>query len=203
MPIAHYAVGDAMAEAHAMVSLIGQGWAESRRAARSRVETAHAGARAPADCPLSEKTGQVWVRTLPAVAGYVLVGNAAVMSRGLKPPPPASGWRWPRAREALPKRAGETATARERVALAQSARGTPEGRGRNRHRPRAGGAGPERARYSRRARAKPPPPASGWRWPRAREVLPKRAGETATARERVALAQSARGTPEARGCLPL
>jgi transposase len=35
MPIAHYAVGDAMAEAHAMVSLIEQGWAEQIDVARA------------------------------------------------------------------------------------------------------------------------------------------------------------------------
>jgi transposase len=35
MPIAHYAVGDAMAEAHAMVSLIEQGWAEQVDVARA------------------------------------------------------------------------------------------------------------------------------------------------------------------------
>jgi hypothetical protein len=36
MPIAHYAVGDAMAEAHAMVSLIDQGWADQIEAALVR-----------------------------------------------------------------------------------------------------------------------------------------------------------------------
>lgn len=35
MPIAHYAVGDAMAEAHAMVSLIEQGWADQIEVARA------------------------------------------------------------------------------------------------------------------------------------------------------------------------
>lgn len=35
LPIAHYAVGDAMAEAHAMVSLIEQGWADQIDVARA------------------------------------------------------------------------------------------------------------------------------------------------------------------------
>lgn len=35
MPIAHYAVGDAMAEAHAMVSMVEQGWAEQVDVARA------------------------------------------------------------------------------------------------------------------------------------------------------------------------
>ena len=35
IPIAHYATGDAMAEAHAMVSLIEQGWADQIDVARA------------------------------------------------------------------------------------------------------------------------------------------------------------------------
>jgi hypothetical protein len=35
MPIAHYTVGDAMGEAHAMVSLVEQGWADQIEVARA------------------------------------------------------------------------------------------------------------------------------------------------------------------------
>jgi len=35
VPIAHYAVGDAMAEAYAMVQLVTQGWADQNEVARA------------------------------------------------------------------------------------------------------------------------------------------------------------------------
>jgi hypothetical protein len=50
VPIAHYAVGNAMAEAHAMVQLVTQGWVDQKRG-RARVRALRA-QRAPLPTPV-------------------------------------------------------------------------------------------------------------------------------------------------------